>query len=96
MNQEAYMLVEQFVKEHPLTSNEVTIYDVRTGKQWTLLVSPMYLPRALDLFLTAEHAIISHITLDQSATRYLITLPYTMGTVHSGVYTYNTEKDVLE
>jgi hypothetical protein len=96
MNQETYTCIERFMQTHQLTSNEIAVYDVQNGNHWTLRANPQYMLRALDLLLTAEHAIVSHIALDQSATRYLVTLPCTIGAVRSGIYTYNPDKDMLE
>ena len=94
--QEILERITTFVRDNPVATNEVSIYDVSGNGRWTLLVSREHTTRAIELFLTAEHAILSNITVEHTGKRYIVTVPYTMGLVRSGVYTYNPEIDVLE
>lgn len=96
MNLETHNHIEQFIKSNPIASNEMTVYDIQNDTQWTLRAGPKYMLRALDVFLTTEHAIVSHITVDSSASRYVVTIPCAMGAVRAGIYTYNPENDALE
>ena len=96
MQKESLRRIEEFVQNNPITSNETTVYSVTGEGRWTILAPAEHLVKALDILLTAEHAILSNIGIDASGKRYVVALPYAMGVIRSGVYTYNAEKDVLE
>ena len=96
MQKESLRRIEEFVKLNPITGNETTVYSVTGEGRWTILASAKDLVKALDILLTSEHAILSNISVDTSGKRYIVALPYAMGVMRSGVYTYNVEKDTLE
>ena len=96
MQKESLRRIEEFVQNNPITSNETTVYNVTGEGRWTILAPTEHLVKALDILLTTEHAILSNISVDTSGKRYVVALPYAMGVIRSGVYTYNAEKNVLE
>lgn len=96
MQAESLRRISEFVNQNPVSSNEITVYDVTGEGRWTIIASGENIVKALDILLTAEHSIVSNITVDSAGKRYIIALPYTIGSMRSGVYTYSAEKHVLE
>jgi hypothetical protein len=89
-------LITRYIHTHPIDVKSIIIDDINRNGRWVINVQQECVLQALETFLTAEHAIVSNITTDSTKQKYIVTVPYTIGTMRYGAYTYNKEKNILE
>lgn len=96
MSSETMRRIREFVRQHPTSGNQHVVYDMTGENIWKIVASGENIVKALEILLTAEHSIISNITVDSTGKGYILPLQYTLGNIRSGVYTYNADKHTLE
>ena len=89
-------LITRFLQTHPIETNEIVVYDVNRSGKWRIFADRKDMARAIEAFLATEHSIVSNMEIDHTGERYVMTVPYTLGALRYGAFTYNPQKNTLE